>query len=73
MKHNSSPNIKTFGLDQIGNIADDNLSVAKLIIFVSDREENMGKAENAFSPFPTMFSKAFLCWAVKTRDCLRKC
>ena len=26
----------------------------------------------AFSPFPTMFSKAFFCMAMKTRDCFGK-
>ena len=48
-----------------------------MMISVSDREENIiGKAENAglpaFSPFPTLFSKAFFSRAVKTMDCLGK-
>ena len=45
------------------------------IISVSDRQENIvRKRENAglpaFSPFSTMFSNAFLCRAMKTRDYL---
>ena len=40
----------------------DNLNVAQMVQFFSDREENIvGKGENApaFSPFPTIFSKVF--------------
>ena len=46
------------------------------MISVLDREENIvGKGENAvpaFPPFPAMFSKAFLCSSVKTKECLGK-
>ena len=45
--------------------------------FVLDRAENIaGKGENAgvsaFSPFPTMFSKAFFFRVVKSWDCVVK-
>ena len=44
------------------------------MIDVLDRVDNtVGKGENtAFSPFPTIFLKAFLFKAVKTRDCFVK-
>ena len=54
-------------------LADDKLKVAKMRISLFDRVENtVGKGEKcwlpAFSPFPTVFSKAFFCKFVKSRD-----
>ena len=52
-----------FGLDQIQALADDKLHVARIMISVSDRVENIvGKGENAgyqhFLHFPQCFQKA---------------
>ena len=39
--------------------------------FVSGRVENIvGNGENAFSPFPTMFSKGFLYEVINSPDCV---
>ena len=54
-----------------------------MVIYVFDRVENIvGKGENAdhsfkywspaFSPFPTMFSNAFLSKVIKSQDCVVK-
>ena len=45
--------------------------------FVFESLENVGKGENAgyqqaFPPFPTVFSKAFLFTEVNSRDCVVK-
>ena len=53
--------------------ADDNLTVAKIMISVFDRRHNIvGKGKNAgyqqFSPFPTMFSKDFFPRVIKSLD-----
>ena len=55
--------------------ADDKLNVAKMTISLLYRAENtLGKRrkcwEPAFSPFPTVFSKAFITRVVKRRDCV---
>ena len=57
-------------------LAGEKLNVAKMIISVFNRVENIlwWKRENAsaFSPFPTMFSKAFALKVVKCRNCAVK-
>ena len=50
-----------------------NQMLLKMLTSVFDRVENIvGKGENAgqtaFFPFPTMFSKGFFHWVVKTQD-----
>ena len=56
--------------------ADNKLNVAelKMTISLSDRVENTGKRRKcwlpAFSPFPTVFSKAASFRTVKSRDCV---
>ena len=62
---NSLPNEKILGLSKLKEYADDKLTVAEMMISVFDKVENIvEKGENAwlpaFSPFPTMFSNAFL-------------
>ena len=50
--------------------ADNNLNVAKMAKLVSDNLENI--VGNAFSPFPTMFSKVLFHRVVKSQDCVVK-
>ena len=57
--------------------ADDKFKVAKIMIFVLDRVENIvGKGENAgyqhFLLFPQCFQKASFLGVVKSRDCVVK-
>ena len=57
--------------------AHDKINVIEKVRFVLGRIENIvEKGENAglpaFSPFPTMFSRAFFFKVVKSRDCFRK-
>ena len=63
-KFNSLPNDKCLDRSKLKAFADDKLIVAEKLKFVLGRVENIvGKGENAglqpFSPFPTVFSKAF--------------
>ena len=56
---------------------EEKLNIAKMMIALLNRVENtVGKGENAgyqqFSPFPTVFSKAFFLRVVKSRDCVVK-
>ena len=55
--------------------ADVKLNIARVMISLLDRVENtVGKGENAgyqhFSPFPTVFSKAFFFRVIKSWDCM---
>ena len=57
--------------------ADDKYNIAKMKIYLFDRVENtVGKGENAgnqyFLLFPTVFSKAFFAWVIKSLDCVVK-
>ena len=57
--------------------AEDKLNVANMTIYVFDRVENtLGKRRKcrlqAFSPFPTLFCKAFFFRVIKSRDCVVK-
>ena len=61
---NFLPNDKILTFIKLKAIADDKFIVAKMMISVFDRMENtVGKMRKcnlqAFSPYPTMFSKAF--------------
>ena len=73
---NSLPSDNFFDWTKFKGVAEDKLKVAKIIIPVSDREENMGKGKKyclpVFSPFPTMFSKGFSFRVDKSRDCAVK-
>ena len=67
------PNHKIFEITKLKALADDKSNVAKMTISLFDRVENtVGKGENAFSPFPTLFSKAFFFGVVKSQDCVVK-
>ena len=64
-----------FDFSKLKAFADNNLNVAKMMISVCDKFENVvGKGENAgyqhLLLFPQWFSKASLSRVVKTRDCL---
>ena len=66
---NSLPSDNFFDWTKFKAVADDKLKVAKIIIPVSDREENMGKGKNTvyqyFLRFPQCFQKAFLSGSIK--------
>ena len=64
MQFNPLPKDKIFYLFKLKAIADDKINVAKMMINVFDRAENIvGKGENAcyqhFLLFPQCFQKAF--------------
>ena len=73
---NSLPNDKFLEVTKLKAFADDKLDVAKMTISVFERGGNTGKRREcclpAFSPFPTVFSKAFFCRVVKSWDCVVK-
>ena len=48
------------------------LKIEKLKFVLGRVEDIVKKGENAFSPFPTMFSKGFLYRVVKSWDCVVK-
>ena len=70
---NPLPNNNFLDVTKLKAFADD---VAKIMIFLFDRAENAvvkGKCWLLpFSPFPTVFSKAFFFRVVKIRDCVVK-
>ena len=73
---NSFPNDNILAVTKLKAFSHNKSNVAKMIISVLDREENIvGKEESAccqhFSFFHIFF-KAFFSRAVKTRDCLGK-
>ena len=66
------PNNKILEGTRLKAFADGKLNVARMTISLYDRVENtVGKGENAglpaFSPFPTVFSKAFFFGVVQSR------
>ena len=70
---NSLPNDKILDESKFKEFADDNIILTQKLNSVLGRVENiMGKGDNAglpaFSPFATMFSKAFFSRGVKSRD-----
>ena len=74
MTLNTLPEVKILDWSKLRVFADDKIMSAKMMIFVSDRVENIVEKGNkcwfpAFSPFPTMFSKGFLIQVVQIRDC----
>ena len=74
---NSLSNYKILALSKLKAFAVDKSNVAKMVISVFDRVENIvGKRKKcwltAFSPFPTMLSKAVCCRDVKTKYYLGK-
>ena len=57
---NTVPSEKFSALSKLKSFADDNFIVVQIVQSPFDRAENrVEKGENAFSPFPTMFSKGF--------------
>ena len=71
---NSLPNAKFLDWSKLKAFADDKINGTQKFKFVSARVGNIvGKCWlPAFSPYPTMFSKAFFVRVVKTRDCVIK-
>ena len=64
---NSLPNVKILTWSKLRAFAEDKIKVAKMMIFVLDRVENIvGKGEN---PFSTMFSIGFYLSVAKSADC----
>ena len=61
---NPFPNIKIFDGTKLKTFAEDKSNGPKLTVSLVDRVENYGKGRKswlpAFSPIPTVFSKAFL-------------
>ena len=77
MHTGGSTNYKILDWSKFKAFADDKINVAEMMIFLSDRVENIvGKRRKCwlpvFSQFPTMFSKAFFFRVVKSRDCVVK-
>ena len=74
---NSLPHDKILDLTKLKAFADDNINVAKMMISVSNRAENIvGKGENAgyqhFLLFPKCFQEASSLRVVKRQDCVVK-
>ena len=74
---NSLPNNKILDQSNLKDFADNNINVTYATNFDIGRGENIVRiGENAgyqhFSPFPTMFSKAFLSRGVKSQNCVVK-
>ena len=74
---NLLPNDKILDWTKLKAFGDIELIFHKMIISAFDRvKKHCGKRRKcwlpAFSPFPTMFSKAFFFGVVKSRDCLVK-
>ena len=58
---NSLPNDKILDWSKLKAYAGDKINVTAQLKFVMGRVENIvGKGENAFSPFPAVFSKVFI-------------
>ena len=70
---NSLPNGKILDYSKLKACADDKINVTQKLNFVKEWVENIvGKGENAFSPFLSMFSKAFFHRVVKNRGWVGK-
>ena len=74
---NSLPSEKILAWSKLKAFADNKLNFGwKLGIRFSKGRTHCGKRRKcwlpAFSPFPTMFSKGFYFWGVKSRDCVVK-
>ena len=73
---NSLPDDKVLARSKLKTFADDNIDGIKMMISRLVRVENTGKRRKcwltAFSPFHTVFSKAFFLRIVKSRDYLVK-
>ena len=72
MVSNHLPKDKILEVTKLKAFAGDKLNVTKMTISLFDRVENSVEREKAFSPFLTMFSKAFFFRVVKSRDCVVK-
>ena len=77
MNHvNSLPKDKMLDMSKLKAFAGDKLKTMKVMISLCDRVENTGKRRKcwlpAFSPFPTVFSKAFLFRVSERRDSVVK-
>ena len=74
---NSLPHDKILDWTKLKAFADNKINVAEMMIFLSDRVENIvGKGENAgfqhFLLFPQYFQKGFFFRIVKSRGCVAK-
>ena len=74
LRVNSLPNDKMLDLSKLKAFADDKINATQKLKFAQGSVENIvGKCWfPAFSPFPTMFSKAFFLRVVKSQDCVGK-
>ena len=70
------PNDKSLDVSKLKAFADEKIKVAKMTISLFDRVENTWKRRKfwspPFSPFPTVFSKAFFFKVIKSQDCVVK-
>ena len=64
---NPLPNDKILDVTKLKAFADDKLKVGRMMIVLLEEWKTP-----AFSPFPTVFSKAFFFRVVKSRDCVVK-
>ena len=70
---NYLPNNKILDSSTLKALQTTKIKALKMTIFVFDRVENIvGKGDNAFYPFPSMFSKGVLVRVVKSHDCVAK-
>ena len=74
---NSLPNDKILDWSKLKAFADNKINATEKFKFGLERVENiLGKSRKcwlpAFPPFPTVFSKDFFRWVVKSRDCVVK-
>ena len=71
---NSLPNDKILALNKFKTCRRQNNSNSKVEICIGKSRKHFGKKRKcwlpAFSPFPTMFSKAFFSRGVKSWDCV---
>ena len=70
------PNDKILDVTKLKAFAEVKLNIAKMTISLYDRLKNTGERRKcwlqAFSPFPTVFSKAFFFRVVNSQDCVGK-
>ena len=75
-RFNSLPNDKFLDWSKLKAFADDKTNMAEKLICLAKGRKHCWKRRKcclpAFSPFPTMFSKAFFFRVVKSRDCVVK-
>ena len=69
-------NDKVLDKSKLKAFADDKINVIKKLKFLLESRKHCGRRRKcwlpAFSPLSTMFSKALICRAAKTTDCMGK-